>query len=69
MGYIIHRWIVGIKFIVEYGELCGRWMQGRGNKMVNDGNGKDMEKTELYNGKSMEKWVKSGEMGTFVIET
>ena len=44
-------------------------MQGRGNKMVNDGNGKDMEKTELYNGKSMEKWVKSGEMGTFVIET
>lgn len=28
---------------------------GQGGKMVNDGNRKDMEKTELYDGKSMGK--------------
>ena len=38
-------------------------------RMVNDGNGKNMEKIELYDSKSMGKWVKSGELGTFVIET
>lgn len=39
-----------------------------GDRIINDGNGK-IWKIELYKGKSMEKWVKSGEMGTFVIET
>lgn len=49
--------------------MCGMRDAGLGDKMANDGNRKDMEKIELYDGKSMEKWVKSGEMGTFVIET